>query len=193
MNKAESKYFNTAIKMDEAFLFLLAQKDFEYITVKEICKQAQVHRSTFYLHYETLNDLLEESVAYMNQQFLDYCVQDSEAFIKRIEDCPQEELYLLTPKYLLPYLHFIKENKRLFQTALKQSSTLSLRSVYNRLFVNVFTPILKRFNIPEKERAYAITFYIHGLIAMVNEWLKKDCQESIEEMIHMIQKYTMRR
>ena len=29
MNKSESKYFNTAIKMDEAFLSLIEVKDFE--------------------------------------------------------------------------------------------------------------------------------------------------------------------
>lgn len=48
MNKSERKYFNTAKKMDIAFLELLEQKDFEYITVKEICKRAGVNRSTFY-------------------------------------------------------------------------------------------------------------------------------------------------
>ena len=39
MNKSESKYFNTAIKMDEAFMEILEQKDFEYISVKEICER----------------------------------------------------------------------------------------------------------------------------------------------------------
>ena len=68
MNKSESKYFNTAVKMDKAFLDLLEHKDFEYITVKEICKTANVNRSTFYLHYETIGDLLAESVRYMNAQ-----------------------------------------------------------------------------------------------------------------------------
>lgn len=68
MNKNESKYFNTAIKMDQAFLELLEKKDFAYITVKEICAKAGVNRSTFYLHYETLEDLLSESVEYMNEQ-----------------------------------------------------------------------------------------------------------------------------
>lgn len=36
MNKSQSKYFNTAVKMDEALLSLLEKKDFEYITIKEI-------------------------------------------------------------------------------------------------------------------------------------------------------------
>lgn len=70
MNKSESRYFATAARMDEAFLTLLAKKDFEYITVKEICEVAGVNRSTFYLHYETMSDLLSESVSRMNEHFL---------------------------------------------------------------------------------------------------------------------------
>ena len=38
MNRSESRYFATAARMDEAFLTLLAKKDFEYITIKEICE-----------------------------------------------------------------------------------------------------------------------------------------------------------
>lgn len=36
MNKNESKYFNTAIKMDEALISLLEKKDFEYITKRDM-------------------------------------------------------------------------------------------------------------------------------------------------------------
>lgn len=43
MNKSESKYFNTAVRMDEALLSLLEVKNFEYITVKEICDKAGVN------------------------------------------------------------------------------------------------------------------------------------------------------
>lgn len=54
MNRSESKYFNTARRMDEALLSLLEEKDFAYITVREICARAGVNRSTFYLHYESM-------------------------------------------------------------------------------------------------------------------------------------------
>ena len=81
MNKSESKYFHTAARMDEAFLALLEQKDFAYITVKELCAAAGVNRSTFYLHYETMGDLLSESVSYMNEQFLACMQADSSTFI----------------------------------------------------------------------------------------------------------------
>ena len=45
MNKNESKYFNTAVKMDAALMSLLEKKDFEYITVKEVCAEAGVNCS----------------------------------------------------------------------------------------------------------------------------------------------------
>ena len=120
MNKSESKYFATAARMDEAFLALLEKKDFAYITVKEICEAASVNRSTFYLHYETMADLLSESVSHMNEQFLAYMKKDSEAFVTKLRDCPLDELYLITPEYLTPYLGYVKENQRLFRTALEK-------------------------------------------------------------------------
>lgn len=48
MDKKASKYFQTASKMEEAFISLLNIKDFEYITVKDICLKAKVNRSTFF-------------------------------------------------------------------------------------------------------------------------------------------------
>ena len=60
MNRSESKYFYTALCMDEALISLLKEKDLEYITVKEICEKAGVNRSTFYLHYETIADLVNK-------------------------------------------------------------------------------------------------------------------------------------
>ncbi len=69
MNKTKSKYYNTACLIDKALLLLLEEKNFDYITVKEVCLKAGVNRSTFYLHYESMNDLLDESLAYIFSQF----------------------------------------------------------------------------------------------------------------------------
>jgi len=47
MKKSESKYFNTATKMDLALIALLKKKPFEYLTVSGICETAGDNRSTF--------------------------------------------------------------------------------------------------------------------------------------------------
>lgn len=44
-------------KIVDAYLRLLATKDRLEITTTEVCRLAQVHRSSFYLHFESLNDL----------------------------------------------------------------------------------------------------------------------------------------
>ena len=192
MNKSESKYFATAAKMDEAFLALLEKKDFAYITVKEICATAGVNRSTFYLHYETIGDLLAESMEHMNRQFLDYMAHDSETFMAKLHTCPMEELYLLTPEYLTPYLNYIKEHRRLFRTATENAAVLGLNSSYNRMFRHVFTPILERYGVPQQDRAYLMAFYIQGLMAILTEWLKGDCADSIEHILAIIRRCIMR-
>ena len=112
MNKSESKYFNTALRMDEALLALLEEKDLEYITVKEICRRAEVNRSTFYLHYETIADLVNETLEMINQRFLSYFPQQEEDVLGNVSSREREELVLVTREYLLPYLRFIREKKR---------------------------------------------------------------------------------
>ena len=49
MNKNESKYFNTAIKMDQAFLELLEKKDFALLRLKRfVMKQMCIVRPFIY-------------------------------------------------------------------------------------------------------------------------------------------------
>lgn len=190
MNKAKSKYFNTAAKMDEAFLTLLEKKDLEYITVKEICAAAGVNRSTFYLHYENIGDLLSESVGYMMNGFYEYMNQTNkgaDSFIQNIKTCPLSELYLITPEYLTPYLVYVKENKRVIKVAMENAAVLQLEKVYYRLFQNVFIPILERYRVPENNRQYLMIFHIRGLMAIIEQWLKSDCKDSVEQILAVIQ------
>lgn len=188
MNKNESKYFNTAVKMDQAFLAILEKKELAYITVKEICKKAGVNRSTFYLHYETIDDLLSESVEYMNEQFYMYMEQDKDGFLSKINECPLSELNFITPKYLTPYLNYIKENQRLFLTALKNAKALRLEESYDKLFKNVFVPVLERYQVSAELRKYMMSFYIHGLMAIITQWVKNDCKDSTEHIVEVIQR-----
>ena len=179
--------------MDVAFLTLLEKKDFAYITVKEICEAAGVNRSTFYLHYETMADLLSESVSHMNEQFLTYMKKDSQTFVTKLRDCPLDELHLITPEYLTPYLGYIEQHKRLFRTATENAAVLGMDKSYDRMFRHVFTPILDRYGIPQQDRRYIMAFYIQGLMAIISEWLRNDCADSIAYVVDMIQRCVKRR
>lgn len=186
MNKAESKYFNTAARMDEALIDLLQKKDFAYITIREICNAAGVNRSTFYLHYENLCDLLEESVSHLHQRFLSYFSEESESFISRLAGCRKEELLLISPRYLLPYLTFIRDHRTLYRAALDHPANFRAAESYQGLFTHVLNPILSRFSVPEAERPYIMAFYLSGISAVVEQWLKQDCQPDVQFVVDMI-------
>ena len=179
--------------MDAAFLELLEEKDFAYITVKEICARAGVNRSTFYLHYETIADLLAESAQHIIDEFLAYMPQDSAAHVSRLHDCPLEELYFMTPAYLTPYLTYIKEHRRVFRAAVEQASVLRMQDAYRQLNRHVLTPILDRYQVPRADQTYLMRFFISGLMAIIDEWVQDDCRDSVEHVIDVMQMCFARR
>ena len=186
MNKNESKYFNTAIRMDEALITLLEKKDFEYITIKEICDAAGVNRSTFYLHYENTSDLLKETTRYIIDKHLAYYEIDKKQISLQFENCTREELLFVADEYLIPYLTFIKENQRLFKVSIKQFRSMNMDEVYGRMFEHIFSPILARFGVPEAERSYVMKFYLTGVFAIIMEWLNNHCSDDMKMMIKVI-------
>jgi AcrR family transcriptional regulator len=186
MNKNESKYFNTAVKMDRALIELLEKKNFEYISIKEICAAAGVNRSTFYLHYENTADLLKETTQYITDSFLAYFSVDKQSIAYKFDNCDLKDLVFITPEYLSPYLSFIKENQRIFKTSIRHLGSMNFDSIYNKMFKYIFNPVLDRFDFPEKDRIYILKFYLVGITAVVMEWLENDCAEEIDDIIRII-------
>ena len=186
MNKNESKYFNTAIRMDEALITLLEKKDFEYITIKEICDTAGVNRSTFYLHYENTSDLLNETTRYIIDKHLAYYDIDKSRISLRFEACKREDLLFITDEYLTPYLTFIKDNQRIFKVSIKQFHSMNMDEVYIKMFEHIFSPILACFGVPETERSYVMKFYLTGVFAIIMEWLNNNCSDDMKKIIKVI-------
>ena len=188
MNKSESRYFNTAKKMDKALITLLGEKSFEYITVSEICKKAGVNRSTFYLHYENTVDLLNESARFLLDDFVAYFNIDTKSITRKIRESALDELNFISDEYLHPYLLYIKENRLVFSTVLLHADSFGFNEIFQRLYENVFNPVLERFDYPVTDRKYAMMFYLNGITAVVTEWLKDGCEKTIDEVSRIIYK-----
>lgn len=185
MNKSESKYFNTARRMDEALLALLPEKELPYITVKELCDRAGVSRSTFYLHYETVGDLLEETAAMVQERF-QLTLPDVDTEPLSLDTAPREELFFITDRWLLPYLNSIRENRRIYKAIHTQMGAFDAERAYRRFFDRVFSPILSRYGVAKEQHEYIMTFYRHGLVAILMRWVESDCRESTEEIAQVI-------
>ncbi len=186
MNKSKSKYFNTAVKMDLALISLLKKKPFEYITISELCKKAEVNRSTFYLHYENIGDLLEETARYLIDDFTSYFSVNRNDLSFDFSSCEMDNLNFISDKYLVPYLTYIRDNKEVFVTVVLNGKSFGLDDMYQRMFENIFNPILERFNYPQEDRKYVMMYYLSGINAISTEWLEDGCKKPIPEISRII-------
>ena len=173
--------------MDEALIALLEEKDLGYITVKEICRQAGVNRSTFYLHHETIADLVDEALEMINRRFLSYFPQQEEDVLGNLGSRNRDELVLVTREYPLPYLRFIRDNKKVYRAAFRNPGSMGANARYRELKQRILGPILERFEIPAARRPYYIAYYIEGIAAIVKEWLRQDCADEVEMIADIIE------
>lgn len=183
MNKQESKYFNTASLMDEALLLLLEEKDYDRITVKEVCKKAGVNRTTFYLHYESMNDLLEETTAMINDRFK-----------KSLSSVPAGDpgkVVLTSEGYLRPYLEFIRKNMRAYKVIHEKEHLFQSKKKFDEFYETIFSPALTYFGVSDKEKKYVFAFYTQGTVAIIGKWLEDNCRDDIDFIIGLITRHTM--
>ena len=189
MNKNEGKYYNTACLMDEALIQLINEKDYDYITIKEICKRAGVNRSTFYLHYETIDDLLDEATNHFFDNFYEQ-MHNAGKTKKNVKDSivnnDKDSLMLLNDDYLRPYLTFIKENQKIYQASYKSPMISSSKRQYEIIYNEYFKPIMDIFKIPLLRQKFIFNYHFQGLHAIIKCWVDDGCKESIDEICEII-------
>lgn len=106
---------------------------------------------------------------------------------QKLHTCPPEQLILITPEYLTPYLTFIRDNRLIYRTALAKPELWRSEQRYNALFRDIFDPILARFHYPAGMRQQVMAFYVGGITAVIAAWLKEDCRQTPDEVIRIIE------
>lgn len=182
MNKSESKYFNTALLMDEALLILLEKKDFEFISVKEVCDKAGVNRSTFYLHYENMDDLLKETLELINKKFND----SFETKITNLKFATKDDLFFIKDEYLIPYLNLIRKYKKIFRLIHDKPYLFNNDYARETLYNSLFNKILDIYGVKDEDKEYIFAYYTQGTLAIILKWVEKDCVDSIEKISKLI-------
>lgn len=180
MGRSETKFKNISVKMNNALLNLLKEKQFSEITVSEVCQEAQVNRSTFYSHYTNTFDLLNETWNTIQANALeDIRKKGAEINLKEMDKIDKDELVFISPKFLIPYLTFIKENKDLFLVYIENSSTFS-KNTFDKIFENIINPVFKKYDVKDEAVAFYLSkYYLTGVTAIVAEWVKKGCVDDI--------------
>ena len=176
----------TKTLLTDALLEMLQEQPIHAISIRDLCKKAGINRTTFYLHYETIADLVNETLEQTMRQFQESFPIKPEEFVPRIEKAPLQDLVLISREYLRPYLTFVQAHQPLYQAAFENPAALNTEKHIEDVYQYVLLPILDRFRVPEEEQVYMMDFFIYGCMAIVRRWVANKCREPVEQIESLI-------
>ncbi len=146
--------------IQEALMELLQDKPLAKVTVTDICKTADVNRSTFYANYVDVEQLLRE-------------IEDE--VITHIPVSPSFPAVKLDMRFLDMLEHFfeyVKENKKLFKVLIVEANN----SKFNERLV---AAAMERYHIKVDEAdpimsRYKYIYRISGVVGLMKEWINAD-------------------
>ncbi len=153
----------------EAFIDLMENSPINKITVKEICRNADVNRSTFYAHYSDPYELFRE-------------IQED-----IISLTPQVSLYNKEPIYsdLEEFFKFIDKNKRIYKILFENTTGAYFR---NRILNKIFNRegeslswISDEMNLSQN-MDFKMLMYAFGGINMIERWISGEIYETPEDL-----------
>lgn len=112
MNKTDRRYVQTHSKIRQSFEAMILVRDYRDITVSSLVEEVGINRKTFYLHYASLDALLDELVEEIAGEIVSYMElkqpQFSEAAIEGYlemlsQKLPLHKRLICAPEYLFVF------------------------------------------------------------------------------------------
>lgn len=174
----DKRILNTKRKLKENLLLLLKKKQLKEITVLELCKKANINRTTFYKYYLDIEDLLNK-------------IEDT------LLDNLKKEIDNIHRNYLLSYttkiIEIIKDKKEIYIPLLGKNGDYTflskiLKLVYKESIME-WQKLLKKATPEDLENIY--NFIVDGTIGIINAWIENDCSIEQEKISIFINKICM--
>ncbi len=168
--KNNARYKASSEKIETAFLSLLNRYKYDDISIRQICEQANINRSTFYCHYDDINDLIIKIESKFSNS------------VASIFNFGQRQ----THQAFIDMFTFIRKNKYFYRAFLDiPYETFAEKSIKIEVLKNIGSSA----NIDKADRMgvfYRASFFGAGVKEMCRIWLKYDCRETPEQMAEFL-------
>ena len=154
-----------------ALITLLREKELKYITISELCKEAEIHRSTFYKHYDDIDSLFES--------LEDHFLMQIDGFFASLNPFSKDSAL----KLIIKILSYLKENKEITNSI----NSVYLKPTFFEKVARMPTIYAKSKNFPlaissGKMMNYTLIYIISGTMTLIRQWIANNYKESIEEI-----------
>lgn len=173
--KTDRRIRKTKAQLRTGLAKLLQKKSIKEITVKELVELVDINRSTFYLHYSDIYNMLssieEELLEEIRQTILNHPVSPfNESSFPFIEDIFQ----------------ILEENKDICCALLGHNRDIAFLHRIESLISDHSLSVL-RVTFPEtiEDLKYSYSFCLSGCIGLVKTWLTSDTNETPQYMAEL--------
>lgn len=172
--KTDRRTLYTRGAVKDALLELIRHTPYDRINVTAICKEAQISRATFYLHYDNVDDVLDHII----DDALMFSEQDSGGGLAEILEGSNEQL--------MPACQRIADSDRyhaLFMDSLVSDRIIQRITQHER--ASVIPEIMKLGNVSEEDAEQLFRFMLHGSFAVNRSlgWNKDSRWYHVQDML----------
>lgn len=162
--------------LQTALIERMQQKPLNRITVREVCEAADINRSTFYMHYKDMYDLIDE----IEEQVY----QDIDAIFAKEPPSVQNMEQLL---------NYVQKNKDLFRCQFQQRSGISISRFSTILHAHYGKKLLYNHTAaPSLESIYLYEFLYTGILGVLQKWLQNDCKDDCKQVAEVVWRMIIR-
>lgn len=185
--KTDHRTLYTQKNIQNSLLDVLYTKNFEQITVTEVCKRANITRATFYLHYKTLTDVLDE--------LLTEALETAEKNIRNPDKDIDQILNLLHNNKESPVIgheSMLPVTQKVGQLSkyhpIFKDETLSsyvVNKIYQSQRKKLVPAFMEHFSLSQKEAEMLVLFIINGTFSVnkAMNWTKDESWYKIQAML----------
>lgn len=158
----------------EALLEMLKKNNIRKISIRELCQVAGINRSTFYNHYGSQYDVLNE-IAEEYIKSTSFAVINDIAERKNINEC------------LTGVLEYIKDNLEFAKLILNQDNYDLITHI--KISLPQFDDMVMNHlpeNIDLDEKKAIASFVQYGTVRLIKEWIFSDCLRQPKEEAKLI-------
>lgn len=158
--------------MKDSLIELLDEKPLEKITVTEICKNADVNRSTFYAYYE--------DIAMLMLEIEDEVLEHVTVYADNFNDYTDKKMLEVFEEFF----EYVRENARLFRVLMIRHDNSSFNHRMLDAVMNKYKLSLEyNGEFPAK---YTYVYSVSGVIGILGEWIDSDFSISSKELAKMV-------
>ena len=160
----------------DALMSLMTERDFEFVTVTDICERAMVHRTTFYKHYEDKYGLL-------NQGIQDELTALFEALGSTVDKPVELDEEVDMMARLGTIFDHVLKHERFYRLMLCGDGFGKFSSLLRKALAD---RLERRLLMEEKQLSIPITLHtqLHAaaMVSMIGWWLENDCPYTPQQM-----------